>query len=121
MGENIINMPQTHQVGSVRRDLAKHLRMIADGIENDGLETEPHAFLLVLTGLAQHEVLYAGYSQDAQGFHGALSAADAMRFASYRTRGGNVRRREGGRYGGAYDNPNIIEFGLPRARTERRP
>ncbi|MCP1550651.1 MULTISPECIES: hypothetical protein [Methylorubrum] len=122
MSGNVVSLPDGHRAGRVRRDLARHLREIADLIEADQVETEPHAFWLVLTGMAQHEVLYAGYAEDGDGFRGALSAAGFIGGAAFPTRGGPVRRREGEVYGRPYRNENVVDFGAPRSKPkDRRP
>lgn len=102
-----------------RRQLARYLRDIADAIESDQAETEPHAFLMVLTGREQHEVLVGGYGMDRAGFYGAHQAVQTIIANSYRRRGGNIcRRDQGGPYGGVLRHENVVQF-APLARKAR--
>ena len=115
---DVLELPAHARASAHRRKIANYLRTIADGIEADELETEPHGFILVLTGRHQHEVLSAGYGDDADGFDGAATAAQTVCLASYRTTGGNIRQRNHARYGGAYTRENVVQFAAPRPRAD---
>lgn len=77
-------------ISAASRVLARQLREIADHIEADELETQPHGAILCLTGPFQHEVLPMG---DPEGNRGARSACHAILLATFRTVGGNIRTR----------------------------
>jgi hypothetical protein len=101
-----------------RRELARWLREIAALVEADGLETEPHAALVVLTGADRHEVVSAGYGEDEEGFDGAVSAAYSIGTCHYERVGGNIALRNHPRYGRPYRSQNIAQFVLPAAKPE---
>lgn len=82
-----------------RKKLADTLREIADFIDRDVVETEPHAFVLCLTGPTRHEVIGDGYGNDPEGWSGARNALDAIRWAQFKTEGGNIRTRNVRLYG----------------------
>lgn len=115
----IVNLPESAKTRAAHRKLARWLRDLADYIEADELETEPHAALIVLTGANQHEVLMAGYGDDASGCDGAAHAATAVVSPSYRTEGGNTRTRNHTRYGLALRKANIVDFTAPTRRSTR--
>lgn len=106
----IVNLPDSAKTRLAHRRLARWLRELAAYIEADDLETEPHAALIVLTGSEQHEVLMAGYSEDARGANGAMNAARAVISPSYRTEGGNIRQRNHDHYGMPLRKANIVDF-----------
>lgn len=111
----IIALPDAAKTRAAHRKLAQWLRELANYIEADELETEPHAALIVLTGTEQHEVLIAGYGSDARGCDGAAFAAKAVITTGFRTVGGNIRPRDHGRYGSPLRKQNIVDF-TPAAR-----
>lgn len=106
----IVNLPEDAKTRAAHRRLARWLRELADYIESDQLETEPHAALIVLTGVEQHEVLMAGYGEDSRGCDGAMNAARAVISPSYRTEGGNIRPRAHDHYGLRLRKSNIVDF-----------
>ncbi|WP_238368808.1 hypothetical protein [Mesobacterium pallidum] len=80
-----------HGVPAPRRSLARMLRELADIIEADQAETEPHGILLCLMGAAQYEVIGIG---DMEGYSGARHAMHAVTSARFDTVGGNIRMRD---------------------------
>lgn len=111
----IAPLPDSATTCAAHRRLARWLRELADYIEADELETEPHAALIVLTGAEQHEVLIAGYGEDRGGCDGAIYAAHAVTLTNFRTEGGNIRPRNHALYGQPLRKQNIIDF-TPAAR-----
>lgn len=106
----IIDLPDHAKTRAAHRKLANWLRELADIIEADSIETEPHAALIVLTGTEQHEVLCAGYGSDGHGAQGAAYAAQTVMTTSYRTEGQNIRPRDWLQYGGLLRQENIVDF-----------
>lgn len=84
-----------HGVPAPRRYLARQLRDLADIIEADQAETEPHGIMMCFMGAAQFEVVGIG---DTEGWAGARQAMHAVTTASFETVGGNVRVRDHARY-----------------------
>lgn len=82
---------QFHGIPAPRRALARQLRELADIIEADQAETEPHGVLMCLMGAAQFEVIGIG---DTEGWTGARHAMNAVIGAQFDTVGGNIRTRE---------------------------
>lgn len=80
-----------HGIPAPRRRLARQLRELADIIEADEAETEPHGVLMCLMGAAQFEVIGIG---DTEGWTGARAAMDAVLGARFDTFGGNIRTRQ---------------------------
>ncbi len=113
---NIVTLPDRAKESRQRRDLAQYLRIIADAIEADDAETEPHALLLVLTGRTQHEVLAAGYADDGAGFSGATRCMVGMD-AAWPTAGRNIRQRQHDRYGAPYERENVTLFEPARRKS----
>jgi hypothetical protein len=89
----------TGQSHTARKRLADFLREIADAIESDRAETEPHAFVMCLTGPTRHEVIGDGYQSDPEGWRGARAALAAIQYARFKTEGGNMRKRDHRMYG----------------------
>lgn len=119
---DIVSLPESAKTRAAHRRLARWLRDLADYIEGDQLETEPHAALIVLTGVAQHEVLIAGYGDDNRGCEGAMNAARAVIAPSYRTEGGNIRARNHDHYGMVLRKSNIVDFtAVSLRRTQQTP
>jgi hypothetical protein len=81
--------------------LADYLEDIARHIRAGDVETDPHAILLVLTGVDRHEVLKIGYETDRDGLGGAVRAAEAVTMTRYKTQGDNMRSRTHPLYGRA--------------------
>lgn len=79
-----------HGVPAPRRALARQLRELADIIEADGAETEPHGVMMCLMGASQFEVIGIG---DTEGWSGARQAMSAVLSATFKTEGGNIRPR----------------------------
>lgn len=80
-----------HGVPAPRRRLAKMLRELAEIIETDQAETEPHGILMCLMGAHQFEVVGIG---ETEGWTGARAAMNAVLSARFDTLGGNIRTRE---------------------------
>jgi hypothetical protein len=74
-----------------RRTLARQLRELAEIIEADQAETEPHGILMCLMGAAQFEVIGIG---ETEGWAGARQTMDAVLLARFDTVGGNIRSRQ---------------------------
>lgn len=106
----IVALPDDAKVRAAHRRLARWFRELADYIEADELETEPHAAMIVLTGSEQHEVLIAGYSSDVSGCNGAMYAAQTVLSSAFRTAGGNIRPRDHSLYGLPLRKANIVDF-----------
>lgn len=87
MTDNVIGF---HGVPAPRRYLAKQLRKLADIIEGDQAETEPHGIMMVLMGAHQFEVVGIG---ETEGWTGARQALHSVTCASFETVGGNIRTR----------------------------
>lgn len=85
------NVVGFHGVPAPRRTLARQLRELADIIEADKSETEPHGVMMCLMGAAQFEVVGIG---DTEGWSGARQAMYSVLGASFETVGGNIRIRE---------------------------
>jgi hypothetical protein len=116
----VTNIVQLNGVGpsKARRDLARWLREIADLMEADLLETEPHAALIVLTGTERHEMASAGYSEGGDGFDGAVNAAWSIGTAHYERVGGAFAMRNHPRYGRPFRSDNVAQFSLPKKKTD---
>lgn len=80
-----------HGVPPARRALARDLRDLADLIEADQLETEPHGILMCLMGAVQFEVVSVGQTE---GWRGATQAMHSVVGARFDTIGGNIRMRD---------------------------
>jgi hypothetical protein len=80
-----------HGVPAPRRHVARQLRELADIIERDEAETEPHGIMMVLMGASQFEVIGVG---DTEGWTGARQAFHAVTSATFATVGGNIRMRD---------------------------
>ncbi len=80
-----------HGIPAPRRYLARQLRELADIIENDDAETEPHGILMCLMGAAQFEVIGIG---ETEGWSGARQAMNSVLFARFDTMGANIRTRQ---------------------------
>lgn len=80
-----------HGVPAPRRHLARQLRELAEIIETDQAETEPHGIMMCLMGAAQFEVVGIG---NTEGWSGARQAMHAVLGASFDTVGGNIRMRD---------------------------
>ena len=80
-----------HGIPAPRRRLAKMLRELADIIEADQAETEPHGIIMCLMGAHQFEVVGIG---ETEGWTGGRAAMNAVLSARYDTEGGNIRLRE---------------------------
>ena len=80
-----------HGVPAPRRRLAKMLRELADIIEADQAETEPHGIMMCLMGAHQFEVIGIG---ETEGWTGARAAMNAVLTARFDTIGGNIRMRD---------------------------
>lgn len=80
-----------HGIPAPRRTLARQLRELADILEADQAETEPHGIMMCLMGAAQFEVVGIG---ETEGWAGARQAMDAVLSARFDTIGGNVRTRQ---------------------------
>lgn len=115
----VVALPDHAKTRAAHRRLARWLRELADYIEADDLETEPHAALIILTGSEQHEVLCAGYGEDRDGCDGAVYAAMAVTSPAYRTAGGNVRPRNHAKYGSPLRKANIVDFTPPARKPAR--
>lgn len=84
------NVVGFHGVPAPRRTLARQLRQLADIIEADEAETEPHGILMCLMGAQQYEVVGLG---ETEGWVGARTAMSAVLSATFETTGGNIRPR----------------------------
>lgn len=80
-----------HGIPAPRRSLARQLRELADIIESDEAETEPHGIMMCLMGSAQFEVVGIG---NTEGWTGARQAMHSVVSARFDTVGGNVRMRD---------------------------
>ena len=80
-----------HGVPAPRRRLARQLRELADIIESDQAETEPHGILMCLMGAMQFEVIGVG---ETEGWAGARQAMHAVTGSRFDTVGGNIRMRD---------------------------
>ena len=80
-----------HGIPAPRRNLARQLRELADIIEADDAETEPHGIMMCLMGAAQFEVVGIG---ETEGWAGARQALHAVTYATFETIGGNIRPRQ---------------------------
>jgi hypothetical protein len=80
-----------HGVPAPRRRLARMLRELAEIIETDQAETEPHGIMMCLMGAHQFEVIGIG---ETEGWSGARSAMTAVLSARFDTIGGNIRTRD---------------------------
>lgn len=80
-----------HGIPAPRRRLARQLRELADIIEADDAETEPHGIMMCLMGASQFEVIGIG---ETEGWSGARQALSAVTYASFDTIGGNIRTRQ---------------------------
>jgi hypothetical protein len=80
-----------HGIPASRRTLARHLRDLADIIEADEAETEPHGIMMCLMGATQFEVIGVG---ETEGWAGARQAMGAVLSATFKTVGGNIRTRQ---------------------------
>ncbi|WP_299734612.1 hypothetical protein [uncultured Roseobacter sp.] len=80
-----------HGVPAPRRRLARQLRELADILDTDQSETEPHGIMMCLMGAAQFEVVGIG---DTEGWSGARQAMSAVIGARFDTMGGNIRMRD---------------------------
>ncbi len=97
-----------HGIPAPRRTLARQLRDLADIIDADQAETEPHGIMMCLMGASQYEVVGIG---ETEGWAGARSAMYAVLSASFETIGGNIRPRQHRMYqprGAAAVTPLII-------------
>ena len=88
MSDNVIGFSG---VPAPRKYLADQLRELADIIESDQAETEPHGIMMVLMGAYQFEVVGIG---ETEGWTGARQALHAVTRASFETMGGNIRVRD---------------------------
>lgn len=79
-----------HGVPAPRRRLARMLRELAEIIEADQAETEPHGIMMCLMGAHQFEVIGIG---ETEGWTGARAAMNAVLSARFDTVGGNIRTR----------------------------
>lgn len=84
-----------HGVPFPRRMLARELRGLADIIEADQAETEPHGIMMCFMGASQFEVVGIG---DTEGWVGAREAMCAVLDARFDTVGGNIRMRSHRKY-----------------------
>ena len=84
-----------HGVPAPRRRLAKMLRELADIIEADQAETEPHGIMMCLMGAHQFEVIGIG---ETEGWTGGKAAMNAVLTARFDTIGGNIRMRDHWQY-----------------------
>ncbi|WP_417261648.1 hypothetical protein [Celeribacter sp.] len=84
-----------HGIPAPRRRLARQLRELADIIDSDQAETEPHGILMCLMGASQFEVIGIG---ETEGWTGARAAMQSVLFATFDTVGGNIRLREHRKY-----------------------
>lgn len=102
-----------HGIPAPRRYLARQLRELADIIEADQAETEPHGIMMCLMGAAQFEVVGIG---DTEGWAGARQAMYSVLSAQFDTVGGNIRVREHAMYQpreAAAVTPLVIKFKEP--------
>lgn len=70
---NILPFPALPANMRNRIQLVDWLRQMAEYIEGDRLQCEPHAIAVVLTGSNTHEVLFTGYTDDQKGLREASS------------------------------------------------
>ena len=80
-----------HGIPPARRRLARMLRELADIIEADQAETEPHGIMMCLMGAHQFEVIGIG---ETEGWVGARATMNAVLSARFDTMGGNIRMRD---------------------------
>ena len=95
-------------VPAPRRALARQLRILADIIEADEAETEPHGIMMCLMGAAQFEVVGIG---DTECWVGARQAMHSVTTANFQTVGGNIRMRDHQKYqprGAAEITPLVV-------------
>src|SRR5258708_5493050 len=102
----VIALPESAKQRQSHPRLTQWLRELADYIDANDLETEPHAALIVLTGPDQHEAICAGYSDDGSALDGAAYAAMAVTRPHFATEGGNIRKRNHPHYGFPLRKPN---------------
>lgn len=97
-----------HGIPAPRRALARQLRELADIIDADQAETEPHGIIMCLMGAAQFEVVGIGQTE---GWTGGRAAMDAVLNARFDTVGGNIRPRHHAIYqprGAAQVTPLVV-------------
>jgi hypothetical protein len=99
VSDNIKEFPTAPLAVRSATALADYLQNIADHIRAGDVETDPHAILLVLTGMDRHEVLKIGYQTDRDGLGGAVRAVEAVCLTPYKTQGDNMRTRSHPLYG----------------------
>lgn len=102
MSENILQFPESRSAKNrklvkdqkKRSELADWLRGVATIIQNDSVECEPTAILLVLSGKTGDEVVWKGYADNPEvSLHDAGRAAHSSATCSYKRRGGNFHDR----------------------------
>ena len=99
-----------------RAQLATYLRELADLVENDEVETDPTAALIVLSGPEEHEVICCGYGDDDHAIDEAAMVAGFVVRGSFVTLGGN-RRKRGDYTPRPMRKPNIVEAAFPKAKA----
>lgn len=104
-----------------RQRLAAWFRQIADYLDANILETEPHAALVVLAGREQYEVVSCGFTKDALGYREAIWAVKQVCDPSYRTVGGNIRKRHTYISTPIGSGHNVIDGAFPSHKQEPSP
>lgn len=105
---------------SKRARLAAYLRELAESIDNDGVEIDPTAALVVLSGAAHHEVVCCGYGDDEAALREAAMVSGFVVRGDFVTLGGN-RRNRGDYAPRPMSRPNIIDAAFPRKPSPPQP
>ena len=103
---------------SKRARLAAYLRELAEFVEDDNVEIDPVAALVVLSGAEQHEVVCCGYGDDDHALTEAAMVAGFVVRGDFVTRGAN-RRNRGDYAPRPMKRPNIVDGAFPKTPEPR--